>query len=170
MLKIQVSKTQIKYKFKNFNTISDIQKNIRKSKIKHEFLKREFEQGKEHSFLNLVSYEIKKEENCRQSASKRAMKRAVEIIECNDYTHFITLTFKGNKTNREREKAIINWLKNYRKNYGKIKYILIPEYHKNGLIHYHGLIKAENMILEQPNDKFKFLNIYKFTNYKLGYR
>jgi len=64
---------------------------------------------------------------------------------CNDWDFFVTLTVDSAKCNRkdldEYHSKLSKWLNNYnKKHFTNIKYLLIPEQHKNGAWHMHGLI------------------------------
>ena len=74
---------------------------------------------------------------------KRAHERIFDIIMLNDWDYFITGTFNDKVVDGTDSKAIIkplqDWLKNSVRRKG-LRYILIPEIHKSGRVHFHGLI------------------------------
>lgn len=77
----------------------------------------------------------------------RARTRVFEYAICNNFDYFITLTVNGDLLNRYNLKEYIKklgqFIRNYRRDYGvDIQYLLIPEKHKNGAWHMHGLIKG----------------------------
>lgn len=77
----------------------------------------------------------------------RSKSRVFELAICNDWTYFITLTIDKNKYNRydlkKYHKDLSQWLRNYKKKFViDIKYLLIPEQHKNGAWHMHGFISG----------------------------
>lgn len=84
------------------------------------------------------------DEKLRNSLSRS--KRIVwELAQCNNWEHFITLTFDAEKANRYRLEDICKklgkWVNNYNSRKGaRIKYLLIPEQHKDGAWHLHGLL------------------------------
>jgi len=66
---------------------------------------------------------------------------------CNDWTHFITCTLDKDKYDRYNlpvfQKDLSQFLRNQRKKYkAEIKYLLIPEQHKDGAWHMHGLLQG----------------------------
>ena len=81
----------------------------------------------------------------------RSKARVFELAMCNEFTHFCTFTQDENKRDRFD-------LKDFRKDFAqlvrnlnreraedcKIKYLLIPEQHKNGAWHMHGLLMGLN--------------------------
>lgn len=78
--------------------------------------------------------------------SLRRSKRMIwELALCNPWKFFVTLTINGEKADRYSLDAIIKklgkWLNNYNARKGaEIKYLLIPETHKDGAWHLHGLV------------------------------
>lgn len=87
----------------------------------------------------------------------RAKSKVLEYALCNKFDYFVTLTIDKTKFDRyklkEYYKDFSKWLNNYnRLNNTKIKYILIPEQHKDGAWHMHGLMSG-------IRDK----HIYRFT-------
>lgn len=113
--------------------------------------------------LRKKGYEINKKRNTGVNTLKldnnisRAKSKVLEYALCNDFDYFVTLTIDKTKFDRyklkEYYKDFSKWLNNYnRLNNTKIKYILIPEQHKDGAWHMHGLMSG-------IHDK----HIYKFT-------
>ncbi|MEG2045097.1 MAG: hypothetical protein RR088_03800 [Clostridia bacterium] len=89
----------------------------------------------------------------------RAKNKVLELAYCNNWDYFITLTLDKTKAVSDRKdlddykKKLSKWLNNYnRLNNCKIKYLLVPEMHKNGAWHVHGLISG---IPEQDLTEFK---------------
>lgn len=110
---------------------------IRKERIKSE----KMAQKKESSF----------EVEVHDDSVKRARDKVFDIVYLNPWDYFITITFSDEFVNRYDDKEIIKkltqWLSNQVKRRG-LKYILVPEYHKNGGIHCHMLC----------NDVFTFID------------
>ena len=78
----------------------------------------------------------------------RARGRIFELAMCNDWDFFVTLTLSQDKLDKlglDRfdlkgfYKYFSKWLNNYKY---KVKYLLVPEKHKNGAIHFHGFISG----------------------------
>jgi len=75
----------------------------------------------------------------------RARSKIREYGLCNPWEFFVTMTINPEYFNRynlkEFKKVLSQWIRNYNKKYGtNIKYLLIPEKHKNGAWHLHGFI------------------------------
>lgn len=74
----------------------------------------------------------------------RTKRKIYEFGICNNWTHFLTMTFNSKKIDRHNLKDVKSKFIKYLKNYSRIdkdfKYLVIPELHKNGAIHFHGLV------------------------------
>jgi hypothetical protein len=106
--------------------------------------------------------------------------RIFELAYCNQWDYFITLTISGDKHNRydlhNYHKDLSQWIRNYNKKYATdIKYLLIPEMHKNGAWHEHGFLMGipeshlkinENGYLDwlEYKSKFGYCSIDKVHN------
>lgn len=77
----------------------------------------------------------------RRSAH-RARKAVRDIARSNDWRFFVTLTLDKDKVNRYDPSEVLrhlrHWLGNNVRRRG-LAYILVPEHHKDGAIHFHGL-------------------------------
>lgn len=75
----------------------------------------------------------------------RARSKIFEYAYCNNWEYFINLTINKEKYDRYNLKGYIKdltqWLRNYCKKFKiKIQYLFIPEQHKDGAWHIHGLL------------------------------
>lgn len=89
----------------------------------------------------------KKKQEKAQNNFCRAKSTVTELALCNNFEYFVTLTLDESKTNRYDLTAFIHdlgvWIGNFNKKYNaKLKYILIPEEHKKGGWHMHGLFSG----------------------------
>ena len=110
----------------------------------------------------------------------RARTRIFEYAICNEFEYFITLTINGDYLDRYNLKEYIKklgqFIRDYRKKYEvNIQYLLIPEKHKDGAWHCHGLIKGiperqlvknEHGYLDWPDyrNRFGFCSIDEIKN------
>ncbi len=108
-------------------------------------------------------------------ASIRRTKTVIsDLIQCNDFEWFGTLTFSPDKVDRHNPKAVKakldNWLSNVQRRY-KFKYILIPEHHKDGAIHFHTLLSGlpDDALVDSTKVDKKGRKIYNLKHYKLGF-
>ncbi len=77
----------------------------------------------------------------------RAKSAVREYGLCNEWDYFITFTINGDYFNRYKlgdfKKVLSQWLRDYRKKHNcTIRYLLIPEQHKDGAWHFHGFIQG----------------------------
>ena len=85
--------------------------------------------------------------NPTETSLERSIRRSQSVVNnlvlCNTFDLFVTLTVADEEKRMSEHKAknvVLNWLKNLQKRKGKIDYILVPEYHKKGGLHFHLLI------------------------------
>lgn len=81
------------------------------------------------------------------SSISRSRSKIFEYAYCNDFEYFITLTIDPKKRDSKDLKSYISslsrFIRYYREKYNcNIQYLLIPEQHKSGSWHLHGLIKG----------------------------
>lgn len=77
----------------------------------------------------------------------RARSRVRELAMCQHWEYFVTLTLDETKQDRfdisDYIKKLGYWIQNYNRKYGvKLQYLIIPEQHKNGAWHAHGLLRG----------------------------
>ena len=77
---------------------------------------------------------------------RRARAKLRRLALSNEFTHFVTLTLDKEKVDRYDPKAIMQkvnrCLDNLVRRHG-LKYILVPEQHKDGAYHFHGFIAGD---------------------------
>lgn len=121
---------------------------------------------------------------------RRAKSKVFEYAMCNEFDFFCTLTFSPDKVQNRHDlegcmKAFRKWLNNYsnRRANSPIRYLFIPEQHKDGAWHIHGLISGipeSDLHLFQLNEHLpdrildrlsQGVNVYQWTAYdrKFGY-
>lgn len=86
-----------------------------------------------------------KDNETRADSKKRSKDRIYDIIALNrdKFKYFVTLTFDPKKIDSKSTKEVVKVLRSFLKNSSDRKglaYIVIPELHKDGKIHIHGLI------------------------------
>lgn len=84
-------------------------------------------------------------------AMRRARGQVRDLALSNPFTHFVTLTLDQNQVDRYDMAAITRklnaWLSNQVQRRG-LRYVLVPERHKDGAIHFHGFF---NDVLERSD-------------------
>lgn len=109
---------------------------------------------------------------------RRAKKRIGDYILCNDFEMFATFTIKDDRQNIERSRnKVMGWLKNQRARNGKFRYIVVPEFHKDGKsLHFHALLgnytggiqQAINPKTNRPLIQ-KGSAVFQISGYTLGF-
>ncbi len=105
----------------------------------------------------------------------RTKGRVLELSLCNPWEYFVTMTINADKQDRyalpDYIKALGIWIGNYNKKYNtKLSYIIVPEQHKDGAWHCHGLfngvasdslIKNNNGYLDMPyyQNRFGYISL-----------
>lgn len=134
---------------------------------------------KENPFTETYEYmqkyrETDKLESLRVSRS-RCINKVYDIARSNMWEWFFTLTFNPEKVNSfdysATSKKLSDWLKNMRKKCPDMIYIVVPEMHKSGRWHFHGLFSnvSELEFVESGKSTDKGQIIYNVGNYKLGW-
>ena len=95
----------------------------------------------------VISSNLDKQSNdCKLDNNiSRAKARVLELALCNPWQYFCTLTINGDKQDRYSLSSYIkdlgNWIGNYNRKFDtKLKYLLVPEQHKDGAYHAHALL------------------------------
>lgn len=82
------------------------------------------------------------EQNAKRSL-RRSRQELSGILKSNQFTHWGTFTMRDNRQDGEASrKKMINWLHLQQKRKGKFEYVLVPEHHKTGELHFHVLMVA----------------------------
>lgn len=105
--------------------------------------------GYEERFDKKVKEKQEKEQSENNERLIESLSRSKKVIHelalCNPWEYFVTLTLNSDKINRMEldiaYKKLAKWINNYnsRKNVS-IKFLIVPEQHKNGAWHFHGLL------------------------------
>lgn len=112
----------------------------------------------------------------KEKSLRRTKLAVMDYALVNEWEYFVTLTFNPEKVDsfdyEVVTKKLSNWLHNL-KNYGikNLKYLIVPELHKSGRIHFHGLL-ANTKGLEFKDSGKKDNDgrtVYNIEGYKLGF-
>ena len=120
-------------------------------------------------------------ENNDETNLERSLRRTRKAIKdyalCNDFELFATFTFANDRQNIERSKRkMANWLKNQSKRKGKFRYLVVPEFHKDGKsLHFHALLaNYSGELKESRNANGRLIKkygkqIFEIPSYTLGF-
>lgn len=154
-------------------------------------------EAEELELLSKNKKEVAKADECqriRNDSFKRSKDAIFEIAGANEWKYMVTFTVDEAKCDRyDREavkKAFSTWLYDMSKRKG-LKALIIPEYHKDKAIHFHGLINDSLKMVHSGTYKIKgtkspvklstvkkkgltvdgetVKDVYNVTDYKLGF-
>ncbi len=130
---------------------------------------------------------LKPSEVDEEAQKKRTLEQAYRIKRkikyyclSNNFDLFWTLTLNDNKVNAKNyeysRKRLQAWLKYQREKYGKFNYLFIPELHKSGRIHFHGVTGGLCPLLVEARSsksnrliKKSGIQIYNAENWQNGF-
>jgi len=102
-------------------------------------------------------------------AQARARSALKDIALCTPFKYFVTLTLDQTKCDRydmsEITKKLNNWLDNCVRRKG-LTYVLVPERHKDGAVHFHGFFNDALDVIDsgkRTKDKRKIYNLPAWT-------
>lgn len=181
VIQIQESSVYTNAMIKDYGTYKQLivfKNNIRKSGFE------EVEEYVDDRFYDIDIYNVDNDDNVivdvekekKQSNIDRSIRRSKQkiraIANLNEWSYFITLTFDkmkvGDRHDYDKLKRItLEYFKNQSKKYD-IKYLLVPEPHKDGALHFHGLVYDPNnsmKLVDSGKKDDSGRNIYNFTSW-----
>ena len=132
--------------------------------------------GWECESLTNVKKEKKSKGGSNAESIRRSMDRAKKNIRdialCSGFSHFVTLTIDKDRMNRYNYDEIITrlnrWLSNSVQRYNAA-YVLVPELHKDGAIHFHGFLKGDFAFVDSGVKTKKNQRIFNLKNWGFGF-
>lgn len=170
---------------KHNETMSLYQRDV--AVIKDYFIKRKLSL---HRTMRVPGFEVDRKHDKRglihdskmDESIIRAKSKIYELAYCNPWNLFITLTLDPllyDRFNIEKwHKDLTKWIANYNAKYGiNIKFLLIPEQHKDGAWHIHGLLMGlpDDHLIKNHNgysdwlpyrQKFGYCSIDRIKNHE----
>lgn len=115
------------------------------------------------------SYEMVK---VRDDNLKRVREKIFDICVLNPFDYFITWTLNPDLVDRYSPAAILPkirvCLSNMQQRYN-LRYIVVPEYHKDKAIHFHGLISGDLRMVDSGRVDSSGHTIYNMPQWKYGF-
>lgn len=101
----------------------------------------------------------------------RAKTKIVDLALSNPFDIFVTFTFKSDRQNVDAKKRqITTWFNNQRNLHGSFGYLMVPEYHKDGVsIHVHGLLMGYKGNLKDSGKRHNGRIVYNITSFQSGF-
>lgn len=131
-----------------------------------------------HEYV-LVERMKEKEEVNKSHSIHSSLSRTVNTVysysRSNSWDWFVTLTFDPEKVDSfnydECTNKLSKWLNNLRRICPDMKYLFVPEQHKSGRFHFHGLLSCcDELTMTDSGHKTKDGSIiYNIGNYHLGF-
>lgn len=112
--------------------------------------------------------------DAQRRAARRARKQLFEVCACNNLDIFFTLTLDKERINRYDYKTIVRrfgqWADNRVRRRG-LRYVAVPELHKDGAVHFHGLCNSEacRLVDSGRTDKKSGQKIYHLSDWNFGF-
>lgn len=130
-------------------------------------------------FTTLLDFvEVDQEPDYERSAAvsaNRAKNKIYDIARSNLWDWFITFTFNGEKVARydysDCTKKFSSWLDRMRRDCPSMVYLVVPEKHKDGAFHFHGLFSGVEGLDFQDSGKLdeKGRKVYNVGKYRWGW-
>lgn len=106
----------------------------------------------------------------KQRAIWKIKTKIKDYVLCNNFDCFWTLTFENDRYNYNLAfEKMSKWLEKMRKKYGKFNYIIIPELHKDGAIHFHGVTGGFKGSLVDSGVKHRNYTVYNSNDWNHGF-
>lgn len=107
-----------------------------------------------------------------QRSMRRARAKVRRLALANDFKYFVTLTLDPMKVDRESGEAVVKklnaWCSNMVQRKG-LRYILVPELHKKGGIHFHGFFNEALAVVDSGHTDRQGHKIYNLPGWTLGF-
>lgn len=116
----------------------------------------------------------KKNPECYQSSISRTRTTISDISLCNKFDLFCTFTFDPKRFNSKKIaycKLYMNhWCRNQKQRHSRnLQYLIVPERHKSGAIHFHALIKGYEGSLKDSGHKQGGRVVYNIPHWRFGF-
>lgn len=107
-----------------------------------------------------------------QRSMRRARAKLRRLALANDFEYFVTLTLDPAKIDRYDPaavtKALGRWADNMVRRHG-LRYILVPEQHKDGAFHFHGFLAGKGLRIADSGVEWEGRKVYNLPQWALGF-
>lgn len=132
---------------------------------------------KNDEYMELVtSSSVAKEKDLsnptRGDSIRRAKEKIFDIAMCNDFEYFITWTLNNDMIDRYDAQLVAQKLKKFLNNLvvrKEVRYLVVPELHRDGAIHMHGLIAGQLRMVDSGRKLPDGRTIFNMPEWKLGF-
>lgn len=108
----------------------------------------------------------------RGDSIRRAKEKIFDIAMCNDFEYFITWTLNNDMIDRYDAQLVAQKLKKFLNNLvvrKEVRYLVVPELHRDGAIHMHGLIAGQLRMVDSGRKLPDGRTIFNMPEWKLGF-
>lgn len=162
----------------NINVISNITKEYNDMIKVVVYKQPQYFVREESQYVKRTPHEVSKDYVPSISSVRRTKELVQDIVLCNNFEWFVTFTFNPKKVNRYNyyacQSAMCRWFSHQRerslhKN-RELKYLVIPEQHKDGAWHFHALMSGYTGTLHDSGQVTSQLRpIYNITSFRSGF-
>lgn len=103
---------------------------------------------------------------------RRARAQLRRLALANEFEYFVTLTLDAAKVDRYDGEAVVRtlsrWCNDMVKRKG-LRYILVPELHKDGAFHFHGFFAGDDLEVVDSGVKWGGKTVYNLPQWKFGF-
>lgn len=107
-----------------------------------------------------------------ERSMRRARAKLRRLALANGFDYFVTLTLAPDRIDRYDgavvTKALGRWCDNMVRRHG-LRYILVPERHKDGAFHFHGFFAGEGLAVKDSGVKWDGRPVYNLPQWTLGF-
>lgn len=116
----------------------------------------------------------KKDPECAQSSLIRTKTMLSDLCICNNFDLFCTFTFDPKRFDSKNisscRRYMNTWCHNAKSRHSKfLQYLIVPELHKSGAIHFHALIKNYDGRLRDSGHKQGGRTVYNIPHWHFGF-
>lgn len=115
---------------------------------------------------------VKSEGEDMERSMRRARARLRRLALSNKLDYFVTLTLDGSKIDRYDGAAITRklnqWCSNMVKRHG-LRYILVPELHQDGALHFHGFMGGDGLRVVDSGIRWENRPVYNLPQWSYGF-
>lgn len=108
----------------------------------------------------------------RSDSILRSKNKVFDIAIMNEWDYFFTLTLDQTKIERYDPEPILKAFKNWLRSMSArsdMKYLFVPEFHEDGAIHFHGLVRGNFKMVDGGKRTKDGRIIYNVKNWKYGF-
>lgn len=115
---------------------------------------------------------VKSEGDDMLRSMRRARAQLRRLALANSFDYFVTLTLDPERIDRydpaSVTKALNQWCNNMVKRHG-LRYVLVPEQHKDGAFHFHGFMGGAGLIAADSGVQWDGRPVYNLPQWSLGF-